>query len=1238
MRTVRRTLRVLQLASMIVLLAAPVWPQAGGGSVRGTVRDQSDAVIPGARVVLTNTGTNVASESITNETGFYVFPAVVPGTYELTVEHTGMAKFQTTVTVQTAVSATVDPKLRIATDTTTVTVEESTPLVTTDNTSLGNVLERRRIEQLPINGRNIANLLILIPGMESSTRAYGVRLGAHDFFFDGAALTDALDGGGTITRPPGLDTVEEFKVENNSSSAKYSRVTSVIVTSRSGTNQLHGSIFETHRNNALGKARTRTDPVDTKLPPLIRNEYGASAGGPVFLPRLYDGRNKTFWFVAFEGTRFRRKSSRLFTVPTDAMRNGDFSDLRDAQGRLITIYDPNTTDSQTWSRQQFNFGGRANAIDPARISPLAKYMFSVVPHANLPNVNPLVAPNYLGYNTFFTNDATTTVRVDHQLARRDRIYGRVTRGTSYRDDHSTDVPPMTDHVANYTQRPFSNLSVALNWVHTFGPKFFNEVSVSGSRERGWIVSGDPTRDYAGELGLPNPIGEKAFPVLGTLNIGAAGNYFQPVNYRARFFNFFILDDNGTLVRGKHEFQFGAHFRLDQLTVLPQQQQTAGLIQFDSQGTSLFNPSSSRTAPLAQALTGHNLANAFLGIARYQYRVGKGKYYMRQWEDALYFQDNFRVTSRLKLHLGMRWQISPFLSEKNQIMSTFDPKTKAIVFGQDEATLLRFGTVIPSVLNRFKELGVKFTTWDTVGLPQKLGHNNWHDIGPHLGTAYRFGSGRREVVVRAGYQLSYHPLPVYGWNDRFRANSPFSAVFESNPNSSALSPDGISNYLLRTVPTVIAGRNTSQLIQLENPTGLVPGSPTAAYWNPDYPTSRVHDWNLTFEKEVAHQTVVRASWVGNHAAYQDMYLDYNEPTPAYIWYVTERRPLPTGTLSGVARRPFDREVYGTLQEFTKIGWGNYSGVRFELERRYSKGLGFQVFYVTGNTLSSLTGGTGGWDGGQLFAANQFLPGAVPTDTDERNRYLNYKRDTTTPKHRVRWNGIVDLPFGTGKWIGRDAGGLLNRIVGGWQLAVSGTVRSNYFALPTSIYPTTGKPVEVYGKKYPVEDCRSGTCFPGYLWWNGYIPSHQINSRDAQGRPNGIMGVPDNYKAAGAPLIPWGTTALPANFPAGANLQSFWDTNTVWLRLNDGTIQEVGFNDGLHPWRNQYLPGVWDWGQDASLFKEIPIRESVRLRLNIDAFNVFNAPGTPTGVGSNGLVSTRESGRASRELQFTLRLTW
>jgi len=467
---------------------------------------------------------------------------------------------------------------------------------------------------------------------------------------------------------------------------------------------------------------------------LIRSEYGLSAGGPVLLPKVYDGRNKTFWFAGFEGTRFRQKSSRLFTVPTNAMRQGDFSDLRDAQGRFIPLYDPLTTNSQTWERQPFNFGGRLNVIDPSRISPLARYMFSVVPQANLPNINPLVAANLVDYNTRLTNDATTTVRPDHLITQADRVFGRVTRGKSYRDDHTTNVPPMLDHVANYTQRPFSNLSMAVNWTHTFSPTFFNEVSLSGSRERGYIVSGDPTRDYAGELGLPNPLGERAFPVLGALNIGAAGNYFQPVNYRARFFNFFILDDNATLIRGKHELQFGLHLRLDQLTTLPQQQQTAGLIQFDTLATSLYNPASGRVNPLATPLTGHNLGNMFLGVTRYSYRAAKGKFYNSQWEDAFYFQDNWRVTPRLKLHLGVRWQISPFMNEKHHVMSTFDPQRKAIVFGQELDTMLQLGTIIPSVLNTFQRQGVKFITWKEAGLPQKLGYTNWRDVGPHLGAA------------------------------------------------------------------------------------------------------------------------------------------------------------------------------------------------------------------------------------------------------------------------------------------------------------------------------------------------------------------------------------------------------------------------------------------------------------------------------------------------------------------------
>jgi hypothetical protein len=203
-------------------------------------------------------------------------------------------------------------------------------------------------------------------------------------------------------------------------------------------------------------------------------------------------------------------------------------------------------------------------------------------------------------------------------------------------------------------------------------------------------------------------------------------------------------------------------------------------------------------------------------------------------------------------------------------------------------------------------------------------------------------------------------------------------------------------------------------------------------------------------------------------------------------------------------------------------------------------------------------------------------------------------------------------------------------------------TNYMALPASssdIYPN-GSPIEIYGYKYPIQDCRSGACYPGYLYWNGYIPASQINSHDANGRPNGVEGVPDNYKAAGAPLIPWGSTTLPANAPANTNLKTYWDTNTVWLPLSNGTVQRTTYNNNLHPWRNQYINGPNQWFLDASLFKFVPITERLRLRFSVDFFNVLNNPNNPnlTTATGDGILATRNSGSPARVTQLSLRLNW
>jgi hypothetical protein len=620
---------------------------------------------------------------------------------------------------------------------------------------------------------------------------------------------------------------------------------------------------------------------------------------------------------------------------------------------------------------------------------------------------------------------------------------------------------------------------------------------------------------------------------------------------------------------------------------------------------------------------------------YSNQFVRGYFYARSKEYALYFQDNFRVNSRLTLNLGLRWEYWPAFREKNNVLTGFDPATKSIVLGNSLEKMYELGATLPAIVNRYTSLGAKFITYDQAGLPQGLMTTPKNDYGPRIGMAYKLGDGAKQVVIRSGFRVAYFHIPTRPWVARMRSNAPLNARFRNSLTDASLTPDGIGNYGLRSVPTIIAGQNSTNAVTLNTTSGLNRGSATISYFAQNQPDARVADWNFTVEKEIMANTVVRAGYVGNRSSNLEQFYRYNVGTPDYIWFATTRNPLPTGEFASVARNPFDANVYGNIEEYRMTGWGNYSGAQFEIERTYAQGIGVQLFYVVGNTTAA--GGQGFGGTSVLNEVNQFLPGAVPTDYDQRNRLLSYQRDTTVPKHRVRWNWIVDLPFGKGKPLAGNAGGLLNGLIGGWQIAGIGSLNSTYFTLPTGQYPT-GNPIEQYGYKYPIEDCTTGTCYPGYLWFNGYIPSNRINSRDSAGRPNGIMGVPENYKPAAAPLIPWGQTALPANAPANTVVSQFWDTNNVWIPLNNGTIQRVVFNDNLHPWRQQFLPSTLQWNLDSSVFKTIPLRESWVLRFNVDFFNVFNHPGNPSGVAATGILSTRNSGTNPRVIQLTGRMTW
>ena len=1232
----QRPIAFVSVLSLALLFPAGLLPQTSSSTVSGTVRDQSSAVIPGAIVTLTNTATGVVSRTTSNQAGVYFLTAIVPGPYRLTVESPGLQKFEGDLAVQVQQSAVVDAVMKVGQTATEVSVQDVTPQLTVDSPTLSHVLERQRIEQLPINGRFLTALLQTVPGMEEETeydsvsaRGFGMRRGSTEYTVDGAAITDRLMGG-VFRRPAGLDTIQEFRVENNVSSAKLARPTTVILSTKSGTNQVHAAAFETARNNGIGKARTRQDNY-SKPPQLIRNEFGVSAGGPAYIPKLYNGKNRTFWFFAYEALRNMAATTAGFTLPTDAMRNGDFSGLTDSTGRLLRIYDPWSTDTTTWSRQPMTYGGRLNVIDPARESPLAKYLFSITPHPTLPEVNPLVANNYFGPQPNRRRDWTITTRIDQRFSDKDQFYGRYTQGNYSLLSQFYSFAAL-NNVGGTVTRTAPNEAVALSWVHSFSPSLFNEVLFSGSAEKWYSGTGEAGKLWSDFLGTPNPLKNPGWPAFYSLG-SMSGWYFETENTQTTPFTFFVVDDNATKVVGRHQLQFGFHFRRDTLDTMPEQQYTQGEAIGSSIFTSLYDPTSSTSNPLAAPLTGDATSSTYLGLMNYVVQLGHPTFRMRAREYAAYFQDNFKVSSRLTLNLGLRYDFWPANREANNLLTSFDPSKKAIVLGTDLDTMYRLNATLPSVVNRMQSLGVKFISYKDAGIPQQLFRVPKTDFGPRLGFAYRIGASNREMVLRGGYRISHFTIPLRAWTAQQRQNAPYFARLQSSINGSDLSPDGINNYYLRSVPAIVAGVNSKDAINVNNVGSIVRGTPFQSYFAQDQPDTRVQDWNLTIEKEFMASSVARASYVGNHTSNLELLYDFNGATPDYIWYVTKRQPLPTGEFSGVARRYFDQNVYGTLQEYRKDGWANFNGVSLELERRFNKGFAYQASYTMGNQLEA---------GGRQWRVtvpevNSFLPGAVPADFDARNRFLNYRRSDEVPKHRVRWNWLADLPIGKGKLLGRNAGSGLDKFIGGWQIAGLGSLRSNYFTLPTGNYPT-GTPIEFYGYKYPIQDCRSGACFPGYLWWNGYIPANRINSVDANGKPNGVMGVPANYKPAIAPLIPWGSTALPANAPASTAISSFWDTNNVWIPLNDGTVQRVAYNDGLHPWRNQYMPSVRQWSLDASLFKTITFHERFNVRFNADFFNVLNHPGNPNSIGGDGVLSVRNSGQAARELQLSLRVSW
>ena len=1266
----------------LMIGGAGAWAQSGAGSIQGTVTDVTGAVIPGAKIHVVNQATNVTTNTKSNNVGFYQVPALFAGNYLVTVTAPNMQSYKTTIQLLVAQGAIINAKMTAGSVTQQVQVSASAvQLTTTDSGAITSTLENQRINQLPLNGRVLSSLLSMTtPGLEGSsaggTRLNGLSGEALEYVSDGAPMVNRQFGGTNTASAqlPDPDAIQEVQAETTNASAQYATPGTVVMTTKSGTNRIHGALFETARNNALGLAKRRQDPVNFAAPQYIRNEFGASGGGPIVLPHVYHGKDKSFWFVAYERYSLASASTDLFHVPTAAMRGGDFSALY-GLATPVQLYDPATTyDSgaancaATGAPNKYcrlPFAG--NIIPVNRESPTMKMINDITPQPNL-GFNPLLEANLAGPDKSFTVIPTWTFRLDHVFNENNRAYLRYTSNvqvnTSLRN-YPVSEPALggaDGFPANATGQaynPTASFAPAIGFTHVFSPSFFSETILSNS----WLsqhnyAGGTPFANFESKLGLPNNFGQGGFPRWGE----NGSRLINPIDGTMFIYGLSQLitnvDENLTKTVGKHQMQFGGRYRHERFGYLPDE--ASDDFQFSAQATGMYNPSTG-TNYGGLPNFGNQNGDAFLGAGNYYGINLQAPYeHYHDMEFDAYFQDNYRMTRNLTWNLGLRYEAHPATWVKNALMQSFDLKNHARVLASSPADQVARGNTTQAIITNMENIGVKFETPQQAGMPSMMARNYNLNFSPRIGFAYQPFDGKYGTVIRGAYGRYIYPEPVRTSYKDVMANIPHRAGYSQNYSSSIQSPDGIQNYLIRNSTFPVMGVNTSNVVDSTSVTAFLPG--ISVYTIPvDLAPDFVTETNFTVEQPLKGNSVLRATWLWVHATNLDQEYFYNNHYTNYAWELLTGTKPPQGkvigqpTYANTALGPYDNTVWGGNTLDQKSGWSNDNELQLNYQRLFHNGFSYQIFYVLSKPFR--VGGNYFRDG-TLYTGQDYVSGGQGSITPVANssaisasvapparpagiasyaywhaldKYQDYVLDTSVPRHDIQFNGLIDLPFGRGKRFMGNANRFVNELVGGFQLAGDGSVTSQTFYVSSGDWGPN-HPLHLYKHAHKVTDCRSGTCIEAYQWFNGYIAPSNLPS---SGCSTVVNGLPSSWTSYTQPI----NTNYNPSVPCGKAADKYYNTNNVQMNLLDGTTDIQGYNPGpksVNPWAKTYLPGPFNYNVDLSVFKVFPLTESTRLRFNMDAFNALNVQGFNNPNSGDGIENMLSSYNGPRQIQLTLRL--
>jgi hypothetical protein len=922
-----------------------VFGQSPTATITGIVRDPQGSIVPGVQVEATSVATQQKTTYTTNENGLFSLRQLPIGEYVVEAEKSGFRRFvRRGLVLTTGQNLELDIQLEVGMVSESITVAGAATILETRTSDVTQLVEAKAVEDLPLGDRRSLNLIQTVgaavfigydSGQKPNFSLAGSRQQSQMFWIDGGTGQNMRLGVGQVDLDPPVETVAEVKIMANSYAAEYggSNGGVIVATTKSGTNELHGSAFEYLRNDKLDAASFFAPIQDGRKQkaPLRYNVFGGTIGGPVVLPKLYQGKDKTFFYFAYEGSRRRDGAIRTLTVPTELQRAGDFSQTTDARGALIPIYDPDTTQNVSGRFTRTQFPG--NRIPAGRIDPVSARLTSYYP---LPNRTPDSLAGANNFRANYVNGLTRnnfTAKVDHNFGSKDRLSGRYlynsddTSLTSVFPEPGADTQNNTVRHQNYFYG---------NWTRTISPSVVNDFRMTYSNRVNHAQSqglGQPWATTLGVRGVP----DGAFPEFAAAGFTALGSGNQE---RRQFpIEQYQIVNNLSWVRGKHSLKFGAELR-PSMNYEVNRPTASGAFGFSLLGT----------GQPGVANSGSGLATMLLGfVTSFSSRETEvlDRY---SWYLAGFAQDDWNVSRDLTLNIGLRWETDTPMTDRNQRGNSFDTVQINPVSGT------------PGVV---KFLGVN--GWRT-----SLYSTDWNNFGPRVGFAWKpFGSAK--AVVRGAYGVAFaHP---------FDAGVPAAASLGYEKSATLNTPDnGITApFLLRN------GVNVSlQADTLDDRFGAVPvgRQPTTAvtFFETDRRTGYSHMFNFGYQREIGQGFVAEVSFLGNLShKLPSGNISLNQVTPARLAEL-----IAVGRTPAQADRPFPQFSNVNIQNPTFGDSRYYAGVA-RLERRFANGFSLLGTYTWARAFNSYT--DGGSLGADIGFSNFYNRRADwgPTGNDVRHRF-------------------------------------------------------------------------------------------------------------------------------------------------------------------------------------------------------------------------------------------------------------